>query len=83
MSPGVCSVSKTEPQISSYCKFTQIETIELTLRNVISNGTSLYISETAIEFVASKQVQGWSRFLFSSLGWPCTQNEVQLNWHIP
>ena len=80
MSPGVCSVSKTESPISSYWKFTQIEMIELTLRNVISNRTSFRDFDTVLGFMASKWVRGWSRFLISSPGWPCTQNKAQLNW---
>ena len=59
----------------------QIKTIELTSRNVISNGSSFQDSKTAIRFLASKQVRKWSRTLISSLCWPNTQNEAQFNWY--
>ena len=35
MSPGVCSISKIETQISSYQNFTEIETIGLTSKKAI------------------------------------------------
>ena len=60
-------------------KFTQIETIKLTSRNMISNGSSFQNSETAIGFVASKRIREWSRILISILGCLCTQNEAKLN----
>ena len=54
MSPGVCSISKTKPQISRYGNFMQIETIGLTLKNTIFNGSSFANSEAAIGFVTSE-----------------------------
>ena len=56
MSSGVCSVSKTETQISSYCNFMQIKVIGLTLKNMVFNRSLFVKSETAIEFVALKRV---------------------------
>ena len=75
-SPGICSVFRMEPQITSYSNFTKIETSELTSKNAIANGGLFRNSEVAIEFVASKRVYKWSRFLISSPGWSCTQNET-------
>ena len=53
--------------------------IELTLRNVISKGSSFRDFETTIRFIVSKRVRRWSRFLISSPGWSYLQNEAQLN----
>ena len=79
MSLGVCSVSKTEPWISSYCNFTQIDIIKFILRNVIFNGSSFAKSKTAIGFVASTRVWEWSQFLISSPSWSCIQNKAKIN----
>ena len=74
MSLAVCSVSKTETQITSYSNFMKIEMSELTSKNVLSNGCSFQNSETTIAFIALKRVRRWSHFLISSLSWPYTQN---------
>ena len=72
-------VSKTEPRISSYLNFTQIEIIVLTSKNVIFNGSLFANSENSIGLVASKWVKEWSWILIQSLGWPCTQNKTNFN----
>ena len=63
---GVYSVSKIQPQLSSYFNFTQIEKITLTSKNVIFNRSSFANFETFIGFVASKQVWKWSQILIPS-----------------
>ena len=76
----MCLVSKIEPWISSYWNFTQVETIVLISKNVIFNGNSFAIFETAIKFLASKRIREWSQILISSPGWPCMQNNVTFNY---
>ena len=50
----------------------------LTSKNVIFNERSFANYEIAIEFVALKRVQEWSRILYLSLNWPYMQNETIL-----
>ena len=73
MSPGVCSISKTKPRISSYWNFMQIEIIVVTSKNVFFNESLFANFETTIGFILSKWIRRWSQILIRSPGWPCTQ----------
>ena len=66
--------------MSKYWNLTQIETIVLTSKNMIFNGSLFSNSETVIRFVASKQVQEWSWISILSPNWHCKQNEANFNW---
>ena len=75
MSLMICSISKTELRISSYCNFMQIMIIMFTSKTWFS-------TEHCCQFWGCQWILGIEicpkvvYISISTLGWPCTQNEV-------
>ena len=80
MCPRVCSVSKTEPRITSYSNFTKIETSELTSKNVISNGQCVEILRRPLRSWHRNVSIGNLIYWFRVPVNPARKTRQQLNW---